>query len=280
MDFIGVEAVLRSTPQTPSVAPQMRHMRRDADVMSSAEMHSYLRRVALPDDSLTSPVDASLLRRIADAQLSRIPFENLDIHRKRPVEVSVVAIEEKLLRRERGGICYELNGLLARALRTVGFDAQLVGAAVVTPNGPGLPLGHVAIVVGFAGETWLVDVGFGGDAIVHQVDAGAVAGWDVRFPSGASYLTDATTRPLADFAAMAWWHSTSPLARFTSGIVCSLTEGSVRKTLSCRPDEQYQLAVTDGALRSARDLDGDEALAVLAAEFGIRLPELPRPARF
>jgi N-hydroxyarylamine O-acetyltransferase len=255
-------------------------MRRESDVMPDSVMQSYLRRVGLPDDNLTSPVDASLLRRIADAQLARIPFENLDIHRKRPVEVSVAAIEEKLLGRERGGICYELNGLLARALRTLGFDAQLVGASVVTPNGPGLPLGHVAIVVGFAGETWLVDVGFGGDAIVHQIDAGAVAGWDVRFPSGAAYLTDAAPRPLSDFEAMAWWHSTSPLARFTSGIVCSLTAGSVRKTLSCRPDEQYQLAVTDGALRSARDLDDDEALAVLAAEFGIRLPELPRPIRF
>ncbi len=271
---------MRSAPQTPALAPQMRTTRRDADVMSSAEIHEYLRRIALPSDSLTGPVDASLLRRIADAQLSRIPFENLDIHRNRPVDVSVAAIGEKLLRRERGGICYELNGLLARALRTVGFDAQLVGAAVVTPNGPGLPLGHVAIVVGFAGETWLVDVGFGGDSIVHPVDAYAVAGWDVRFPSGASYLTDATTRPLADFAAMAWWHSTSPLARFTGGIVCSLTEGSVRKTLSCKPGEQYQLAVTDRAVRSTRDLDGDDALAVLAAEFGIRLSELPRPARF
>lgn len=248
--------------------------------MPPAVLESYLRRIGLSSTDLTPELNESLLRKVAAAQLARVPFENLDIHRGSPVEVSVAAIEDKLLGRGRGGICYELNGLLARALRTLGFDTHLVGAGVHTPDGLGLPLGHVAIVATAAAGRWLVDVGFGGDAIVAPIDDNVADCRDVSFPSGTSYRTDGVARPLADFAAMAWWHSTSPQARFTSGIVCTLTSGSVRKTLSCKGGEPYRLTIVDGSLRTAEECDDIEALAVLAREFGVVLPELPRPGRF
>lgn len=276
----GVGVHVRPVALVPLVSTQQQQKRGDVDMMSNAVLQAYLQRIGLAVVGTAPVLDEPLLRRIAGAQLARIPFENFDIHSRVPVQVEPAVIENKLITRGRGGICYELNGLLARALRTLGFGAHLVGAAVRTPDGLGLPLGHVAIVAGIDKSQWLVDVGFGGDAIVHALGESVGDGWDVRFPSGSAYRTEGVPRPLADFEAMAWWHSTSPRARFTGGIVCSVTEDGVRKTLSCSAGEKYRLATTWGSQRTVRALHDDEALEVLAREYGIRVSELPRPVGF
>ncbi len=54
------------------------------------------------------------------AHLATVPFENLDIHLKRPIRLDEAAFFEKVVLQRRGGFCYELNGLFARLLRTLG----------------------------------------------------------------------------------------------------------------------------------------------------------------
>jgi N-hydroxyarylamine O-acetyltransferase len=45
------------------------------------------------------------------------------------------ALFDKIVRRRRGGFCYELNGLFAALLRELGFDATLKSAKVFRPDG-------------------------------------------------------------------------------------------------------------------------------------------------
>ena len=137
---------------------------------------AYLARIGIGErpsllaDHDTAELEVAAVDSLACAQHRAIPFENLDIHRGLVVDVSPGAIVDKLITGRRGGICYELNGVLLLALRELGVQAQPIGAQVRTEAGLGLPLGHMAIVVGSGSARHLVDVGFGGEMVTARVD--------------------------------------------------------------------------------------------------------------
>ncbi|QWU17006.1 N-acetyltransferase [Paenibacillus sophorae] len=72
-------------------------------------VHPYLERLKLHDNLLP---DISTLRRIHKQHLLNIPFENLDIIADKRIEFDVKKMWMKIVEQKRGGICYELNGLL------------------------------------------------------------------------------------------------------------------------------------------------------------------------
>jgi N-hydroxyarylamine O-acetyltransferase len=111
-----------------------------------------------------SSIGAATIDRLADlqtAQLYAMPFENLDIQLGRGIDLSPAHLIEKLIRRQRGGYCFELNGLFLSALHTVGFEARPLLARV---HVSGEPTGrsHQLSLVTINGKEWITDVGFGG----------------------------------------------------------------------------------------------------------------------
>ena len=58
-----------------------------------------------------------------------VPFENLDIVAGRPIELDLEQIFDKVVRRRRGGFCYELNGLLAALLARARLQRDAPGGA-------------------------------------------------------------------------------------------------------------------------------------------------------
>ncbi|WP_374983254.1 arylamine N-acetyltransferase [Streptomyces fradiae] len=104
-------------------------------------------------------------------------------------------------------------------------------------------------------------------------DAGAGGDLDVVRDGRPRYRLERRPRALADFAAGAWWHRTSPESPFTRSPVCSLLTGRGRVTLSGR-----RLITTEGGSRAERVLSDDgELLAVYRDRFGIRLDRPPVP---
>ena len=93
----------------------------------SGRVAEYLERMAY--DGPTDPTEETL-RRLHHAHLLAVPFENLDIHLDRPIVLDVDALFEKVVRRRRGGFCYELNGLFGWLLGELGFDATMIGRGV------------------------------------------------------------------------------------------------------------------------------------------------------
>ena len=69
----------------------------------------------------TRTPNADTLRALQLAHLQTIPFENLDIHLRRPILLDLERLFQKLVVLRRGGLCYELNGLFAALLRALGF---------------------------------------------------------------------------------------------------------------------------------------------------------------
>src|SRR5262249_26469036 len=75
------------------------------------------------------------LAQIHLAHLLTVPFENLDIHLGRPILLDLDRIFDKIVRRRRGGFCYELNGLFGWLLGALGFDVTMVSARVANERG-------------------------------------------------------------------------------------------------------------------------------------------------
>lgn len=120
----------------------------------------YLKRINFNGEVST---DFQFLKSLHRAQHTCIPFENLDIWLGRSIHLDPESIFEKLVRRRRGGYCFELNGLLLMALKAFGFDARpLLGRVHVS----GEPTGrsHQVSLVTIKDEKWIVDLGFGAES--------------------------------------------------------------------------------------------------------------------
>src|SRR4051794_6808035 len=75
-------------------------------------------------------VTRACLDALMAAHTGAIPFENLDVILGRPIDLSLPAVEAKLVGERRGGYCFEQNGLLLAVLRAIGFTATPLSARV------------------------------------------------------------------------------------------------------------------------------------------------------
>jgi len=93
-----------------------------------------------------------------------LPFENMAVIERRGLPITRENLITKLLARNEGGLCYELNPLLYFFLLDNGFDVSMVrGIVYDTENKTFAGTGHthVTIMLRHQGETYLVDTGFG-----------------------------------------------------------------------------------------------------------------------
>src|SRR5688572_15967516 len=101
---------------------------------------AYLERIGLRRDELSVAADS--LCRLQHSHLLAVPFENLDIHWKRPITIDVARFYEKIVEQKRGGFCYELNGLFNELLRSLGFTTRLISARVFNGKAHGPEYDH------------------------------------------------------------------------------------------------------------------------------------------
>lgn len=249
-------------------------------------LDDYLKRIGLPAATLSGLDRCETVATLARAQHRRIPFENIDIHRGRVVTTDPAALVDRLIHGRRGGICYEVNGLLALALGALGVPARLYGARVDPGAGFGLPRGHVAVgIPAGGGRVQLADVGFSGELILGGFDPDLPETWTMA--SGpARYRLDPEPVPADGFAEMARWQSTAARSRFTGSVICTLPTRAGRRTLAGRIDPAgrtvaYRLISADGDRRTERRLTVSAATAQLAGTFGMAVtaPSRSRPAQ-
>lgn len=270
--------------------------------MNSAQVDAYLRRIEARHPAWPT---ADVLRELHLRHLRAVPFENLSIHLGEGIVLGEKSLLDKIVRRRRGGTCYELNGAFGLLLKALGFDVTLLAARVYGKEGAlGVPFDHLALRVRTVdGGDWLTDVGFGahshyplaiGDrgeqrdpgGVFRVVEAGADAA-GVRGGGGAAesedlevlrdgkpeYRLEVRPRVLGDFTIGVWWNSTSPASHFVQSLVCSrVTEDGGRITLS-----GSRLTVTPpGGEKEMTDLASDkEVLEVYRERFGIELDRVP-----
>jgi N-hydroxyarylamine O-acetyltransferase len=248
----------------------------DAVYTGLVDVAEYLARIgARTDDDLAT---------LTDRHYRAVPFENLSIHLGEPVDTTPEALFDKIVRRRRGGFCYELNGLFAWLLGELGYDVAFLGARVHGGDADSPPLAHQALrVTGDDGVARLVDVGFGGFCVPGaelgrastQVEAQDDGDVEVRTPDGgAGYRLDGREYAREDFGPTCWWTATHPDSIFTRGPTCTLPlAAGGRVTLA---GNQLIRTAADGT-RSEEQLSDDEALAAYRDLFGFGLDRLPVP---
>ena len=133
---------------------------------SNFDLPSYFRRIAYTGNAAA---DTTTLQALMRHQLFSVPFENLDVQAGQVVSLEPEHIADKLLRRGRGGYCYEVNGLFAMALEALGIPYQFVAARPMF-YAARRPRTHMALVAEVDGRRWLCDLGFGSYGIRAPID--------------------------------------------------------------------------------------------------------------
>lgn len=233
-----------------------------------------------------------------EAHLLAVPFENLSIHYGQPITLQEAALFDKIVRRRRGGFCYELNGLFAWFLRQLGFEVTLLSAGVARSDGSfGPEYDHLTLLVHhLSGADWLADAGFGESfrqplRLEPELAQEEAAGRIYRLHKAYDESEENTNREylvlqqfsehkwqshyrftlqphsLTDFTEMCHYHQTSPQSHFTQKRICSLANPTGRITLS-----DLLLIVTAHEQREERLLKSEEEYQqALAEQFGVTL---------
>ena len=236
-----------------------------------------------------------VLQNLITAHTRSIPFENLDPLLGVPVaDLSPEALVDKLIRRRRGGYCYEHNGLMGYALQELGFGVRRFAARVVWGSEPGSPVPaqtHTLLGVAPPGapQLFLVDVGFGGQTPTSplRLETGSIQQTthepyrlqsrgdvlvlqaEIRGEWQSLYEFATRTAPPIDLLVGSWYVSTHPESHFVTGLMASLVTAGGRCNLSGR-----QLSVhRSGGTEKIELPDATAAVDVLADRFGINVAD-------
>jgi len=247
-------------------------------------MAAYLKRIGLQREPLANRNGLFELHR---AQFFHIPFENFDIQLGHEIGLDPMHLFDKLINRQRGGYCFELNGLLLMALKELGFQARPLLARVHLNGSPGGRT-HQLSEVTLGSQTWLVDVGFGAGGPRQPLQLGTeeetwVEGFGYRMrnisPWGAmletyddgiwkpSYSFDLGYAGPGDIAMGNFYTSHSPDTHFTQSRTASLPVPHGRISL-----RNFDLTyLRKGEKQVTRIQPGQAYLEALKTHFGIDL---------
>mmetsp|Transcript_21909 Transcript_21909/g.45635 ORF Transcript_21909/g.45635 Transcript_21909/m.45635 type:complete len:279 (-) Transcript_21909:31-867(-) len=267
--------------------------------MAEFHLQSYLERIKLDQCDLTSAPDLESLRKIMNAHMRNIAFENMDVVCGSQISLSASDIFTKLVTNNRGGYCFEQNTLLQSALEALGFKTRPLLCRVRWGKGPhqDTPYTHMCLEVdmGKSCGVHLADVGFAGTNSMDPIDM-TCEGDQVK-PEGTfrllreghyTYLQvqdrDSPTsyRSLYCFHASTpcnhqdllqsnWFSCTFPSARFTSQFFCARIVGADRHHVL---NGEYVVRGMGGDVKERRKIeDLEELKGLVTGVFGLSLPK-------
>jgi len=249
---------------------------------------AYLRRINY--DGPTTP-GLETLRGLQRAHLFTVPFENLDIHLGRPINLDTQALFTKIVENGRGGFCYELNNLFAWLLGELGFRVTRLAARVLdAADEPGPEFDHLMLLVDL-GDPLIADVGFG-DASLYPLklnddepQSDGRRAYRVTHQDRKWYILQQANdggwkreivftlqpRAIEEFLATCHFHQTSPESPFTQRLVCSVATDAGRITLRGQWDDMKVIITNDGVKRETFLSDRDAVIQLLQEAFKIVL---------
>jgi N-hydroxyarylamine O-acetyltransferase len=239
------------------------------------------------------------LHALVRAHVQTIPFENIDVLLGRPIDLSLEALERKLVDDRRGGYCFEHNTLLLEVLTALGFHARPLSARVryQRPRDYTPARTHLLVRVELD-ESWLADVGVGAmspTAALRLAEHGEQATpheprrllrendriyHQVRFGDSWHDVAELTLEemPPVDRIVANWYTSAHPQSHFKSRLLVARATPTGRVTLL---NDELSIRGMDGHAAKVRVESSTQLLELLAEHFAIALPTDTRvPYRF
>jgi N-hydroxyarylamine O-acetyltransferase len=246
------------------------------------ELQSYLSRIGYQGEAKVNMATVTSMMR---CQLFSVPFENLDVQAGKVVSMVPEEIVEKILGRNRGGFCFELNGLFAMALQALGIPYQFVAARpMLYPEKR--PKTHMAIVLSMNGEKWLCDLGFGSYGIrapmrLSQLDVEVKQDNDSFMLSKNSdgelvlkalvegvwanqFAFDLSAQDWVDFVPANYFSCTHPEAIFVRKLIIVLHNPAGRKIFS-----GHTLKIVENGKVEVQTVAPEDINSVLLNQFGL-----------
>jgi N-hydroxyarylamine O-acetyltransferase len=231
------------------------------------------------------------LTSLQEAHIYSVPFEDLDIHYGVPLSLELNDLVEKVIEKNRGGFCYELNYLFGSLLEALGFRVTYLSARVFNEDTgeEGPEFDHMALVVTL-GEKWLVDVGFGGRAFTQPL---SILKPDIQIDPAGFFRIDEVGNdrfqvvrsldrneflPLYNFSldkinienfyAECQWKQTDPQSHFVKNKICTMATPKGRKSVL-----NDVFTIREGKIKSTFEIiDLQHERRILSDHFNIDLP--------
>jgi N-hydroxyarylamine O-acetyltransferase len=245
-------------------------------------LDAYFNRIDFQGEAKPSLATVTELMR---RQLVTVPFENIDIQAGKIISLDPNDIVEKIIHRQRGGYCYEVNGLFAMALSALGIPYFFIAARPISHGGR-KPKTHMALVLKLQGEKWLCDLGFGGYGIRAPMRINVLEsavnqdgelfmlslqqenelvlkmhnnnGWEDL------YAFELTAQNWADFAPANYFNSTHPDSIFTRKLLVAICTATGRKIVFGHSFKKIENGQIEKQLLSA-----ENRTQILREEFGL-----------
>ena len=258
---------------------------------------AYLKRLHMDPEDFRP--DREHLNQLLKNHHRYVPFDNLNVWDKaEQPSLNIPDLFKKIVTDRRGGYCYEMNGLLEAALRTLGYECYGVEIRIIRGRDFLPPFRHRGVVCVLDGKKLFCDVGLGFKFFPEYAEYNAgynKSGYKVDCEDGLCTLTeikeDGTEQkvmcfpdrpiPAVDFLNPNMVCSIDPQSTFRTRLTTVImTPEGYRKTLACFEPSPGRLCddapvftvnVKDGSrVVSERTEKGTAALSrVLREEFGI-----------
>jgi len=236
------------------------------------------------------------LHELVRQHTTTLPFENLEAVFGRVVPLGPAEVQEKMIRRRRGGYCYENVSLFAAALERLGFGVTGLSGRVTLGATAARPATHALLRITTAEDdrVWICDVGFGQGPpqpweLRARPEEFSLGQWRFRFERRAGELGD-DLWALHQFGRGGWVErytfTTNPQYRIDFEVGNHYVSTSPRSPFTTRPFVQRFLPdvrhVLDGHTLTAerpdgtvetRELETAELPAVLSDIFDIDLTD-------
>ena len=247
-------------------------------------LEKYFNRIKL--EGFVKPT-SEVLQEIHKNHVFEIPFENLDVYRKKVFSIDTASVYKKVIEGGRGGYCYELNSLLYTFLSEIGFTSRILSARIFTEDGSIGPLfDHMSVYVQTERE-YLLDVGFG-ELFITPLEIRPGVQFDGRHyfniekwgedefllqmsSNGIDYQKKYTFNlnpvRIEDFEAMNLDKQTNPESYFVKNLICTKPTAQGRLTIF-----NQKLVEKVGELREERPILSESHLHELLIEkFDIKI---------
>jgi N-hydroxyarylamine O-acetyltransferase len=129
-----------------------------ADLMQSTELaDQYIQEIGL---SVDKP-NLDFLSLISQHHVAKFAFSSIGVLLGDKLPLDAKSLYERIVLRQRGGYCFEQNGLMYDILKNLGFSVSLFLARVIYNQDIHPGLTHRLTLVEIGGLKYVVDVGFG-----------------------------------------------------------------------------------------------------------------------
>lgn len=260
------------------------------ETLNQSQMQAYFTRIGLGEVDWTQrTLDSRFLTQLHEAHVMTVPFENLDVLHKIPLSLEIEVLFDKIVRRHRGGTCFETNGLSAAFLSTLGYGVRDCMSRYFRDAQGEIPMRrHRLLLVETLDGPYVWDIGIGQRSPRHplrlapglvqrqfgesyRLDPEPFFGWVLREFHKGEWLpilsfTEEEQAPV-DFVPLTVWCECSPASPFHQirMVACKTSVG--RKTID---GDTFREFCGDAVLEQ-KGCTPEQLTVLLQEEFGITL---------